>query len=267
MLNSTARSSHISSTSHEHIDCETHGHPARVQGIRPGSPQQLSYQFSDMHLSVGDRLQVQVPEQLGIERCFVRLIGYLEGSSMMVTVPALQGMRLHLLEGDLLMFRTFSRQNAFAFSSSVLKTCKMPFEYVHLSFPERIQGTIVRKAMRVRTEVLTDVHPLNLAQQTPIRVTMENISAAGALICADQSLGVKGELLLLRFALCVHGTDVPLRVQAKLVNVAHQEHCKAGQRHGCFHHGVEFRDLGPTDVMAIKSYVYQQGYEHPMSVV
>lgn len=267
MLKAIAASSHVSRPSHEPISCETLGHSVKVSGIWPGNTQQSAYHFTDMHLTVGDRLQVQVPEHLGSERSFVRLIGYLEGSSMMVTVPVLNGIRLHLLEGDRLMFRTFSRQNAFAFSSSVLKACKLPFDYVHLSFPERIHGTIVRKAMRVRTEVLTEVHPLNLRQQTPMQVTIENISAAGALICADQSLGVKGELLLLRFALCVHGIDVNLRVQAKLVNVARQEHCNAGLRHGCFHHGVEFRDLGATDVMAIKSFVYQQGYEHPMTVV
>ncbi|HRQ48488.1 MAG TPA: flagellar brake protein, partial [Rhodocyclaceae bacterium] len=127
-------------------------------GAAPGSgatnkpvaePPQI-FTFADMKLGIGDRLQIQLPAHLQSERAFVRVVGYLENTSLIVTAPSRNGVRLELLENEVLIVRAFSRQSAFAFNCSILRVCKLPFDYLHLSFPRRIQGTVIRKSTRVR---------------------------------------------------------------------------------------------------------------------
>lgn len=112
-----------------------------------------SFPFEAMSLKVGDRLQAQPPTKVSAERCFVRLIGYLEDLSMLITTPAtVNSVRLQLMEGDQLVMRVFSSQNAFGFASEVQRICKLPYSYLHISFPKKVQGTVIRKAARVKIQ-------------------------------------------------------------------------------------------------------------------
>ena len=115
------------------------------------------FSFADMHLAVGDRLQIECPAGTGLGRAFVRVIGYVDHLSILVTAPVAGNRRIDLVENDLVVVRVFSRENAFAFRASVLRACRLPFHYVHLSFPEIIQGSVIRKATRVRTELPVSV--------------------------------------------------------------------------------------------------------------
>jgi len=116
---------------------------------------QSSFPFEAMNLKVGDRLQAQAPKKVSAERCFVRLIGYLQDLSMLITTPAtVNGVRMQLMEGDQLVMRVFSSQNAFGFACDVQRVCKLPYNYLHISFPKDIQGTVIRKAARVKTKII-----------------------------------------------------------------------------------------------------------------
>ena len=50
--------------------------------------------------------------------------------------------------------RSFSGQNAFAFASTITRICKIPCEYLHLSFPDTIEAIVIRKATRIRTRII-----------------------------------------------------------------------------------------------------------------
>ncbi len=100
------------------------------------------FTFDDMKLNAESRLQLEPPKQLGSERILVKVIGYLRGVSLLVTAPAAaNGARLQLIEGERVVTRSFSGQNAFAFACTVERVCKLPYEYLHLSFPDVIEGS------------------------------------------------------------------------------------------------------------------------------
>lgn len=88
------------------------------------------FSFADMHLAVGDRLQIECPAGTGLGRAFVRVIGYVDHLSILVTAPVAGNRRIDLVENDLVVVRVFSRENAFAFRASVLRACRLPFHYV-----------------------------------------------------------------------------------------------------------------------------------------
>ncbi len=71
--------------------------PDQASAGEPGA----QFTFDDMKLKVESRLQLEPPRQLGSERILVKVIGYLRGSSLLVTAPvAANGVRLQLMEGE-----------------------------------------------------------------------------------------------------------------------------------------------------------------------
>ncbi len=236
----------------------------------PGEPEKESkapgeeaFLFADMRLKVGDRLQIQPPAQLTQERFTVRLIGYLDGQSILVTPPYANGLRLPLQEGETIIIRYFSGQNAFGFSATINKISKLPYEYFHLSFPEAVQGMIIRKAPRVRTRIITSVLKTDQAPGTdPKSAIIANVSASGALLDGRQPLGAKGDVLRLAFRVHLHNVDALLSVNGVIRAVFEDDNPNPG-RPAFIHHGIEFQDLEPNDSVILQSLIYQQMVENP----
>lgn len=225
---------------------------------------QRPFTFKDMQLSVGDRLQVQLPEHLQVPRTYVRLVGYVDKASLIVTAPVHKGMRVPLLDNELIVVRAFTRQSAFLFKSAVLRVCRLPFDYVHLSFPTDIKGTVIRKATRVKASFPVEV--LGGFMETGDDTVIENVSATGALVHAPAPLGNKGDIVKLRFVLNVHDCDSTVELDARIRYLDLATDGKDGMDIS-YQHGFEFVDPPATAMMLIKGYVYQQIIERPHALV
>lgn len=222
------------------------------------------FNFHDMNLGVGDRLQIQCPDKVGGERSFVKIVGYLENASLIVTSPYRQGLRVPLLEHEQLVVRAFSRQNAFAFTTEVRHVSHRPFEHLHLAFPLRIQGTKVRKSPRVHTRIPCDISPSG-SGALPLAGCIDNLSASGALISAVRPLGQVGSRVRLVFELDVHDLQSALELEAEIQCLSQGGGRDATTGSG-FQHGVEFKAPQPSDLQLLKAYVYQRIIEVPQSV-
>lgn len=221
------------------------------------------FTFEDMRLAVGDRLQIECTARTGVRRAFVRVVGYVEGVSLMVSTPVAAGRRVELVDNDPVIVRVFSRQSAFAFRASVLRACRLPFDYVHLSFPTVIQGSVIRKATRVRTQL--PVRVVSQAGDEAGEGTMLNLSATGALIHTHAALGEQGAIVQLHFDALLHEVHSELRIAAEIRNVQQEP---AAEGEGLeYHYGVDFHELVPENRMKIKSLVYQTIIEQPRRVI
>lgn len=233
-----------------------------TSAARDSAPTPLTvFAFRDMHLQIGDRLQLECPAQMGIGKVFVRVVGYLENSSLIVTAPARGGQRVNLMDNDMVVVRTFSRQSAFAFRSSVLRTCRLPFDYLHLSFPEAVHGSIVRKSTRVRMRLAAKCSAPN---GQALDAVIENVSSTGVLLASVRSPGAPGELVRLEFDVRLHDVDTRLSVEAEIVSMNGEP--EASGTDTAYRCGLEFRNLQPGDRMVIKGLVYQQIIENPSSI-
>lgn len=224
---------------------------------------QRGFTFEDMRLAVGDRLQIECTARTGVRRAFVRVVGYVDGISLLVSTPVSGGRRVELVENDPVIVRVFSRQSAFAFRASVLRACRLPFDYVHLSFPTVIQGSVIRKATRVRTQFPVQVS--TEAGSAAGEGTMLNLSATGALIHTHAALGEQGSIVRLRFDADLHGVQSELDIAAEIRNV--QQAPDAESEGVEYHYGVDFHALGAEDRMKIKSLVYQTIIEQPRRII
>jgi hypothetical protein len=221
------------------------------------------FTFQDMRLRVGDRLQLQPPAAVSTERYLVKLIGYVDNVSVLVTAPMANGLRVPLRENDNIVARIFAGQKAFGFSSTVERVCKIPFDYLHLSFPDKVQGSVIRKSPRVRTRIIASVANAG-ASETAERLSglIVNLSADGALIKSRQPLGEKGQRLILSFRVSLHKVDAYLTVCA-VVRSAFADEEKDREDGTMFNHGIQFQDLAANDTVILQSLIYHQMIEHP----
>lgn len=224
------------------------------------------FTFLDMRLRVGDRIQIQPPATVGTERYIVRLIGYLENATLLVTMPLENGLRVPLRENDKIVARVFTSQKAFGFTSTVERVCKIPYDYLHLSFPYAIQGSVVRKSPRVRTKIITSItRPEESDESKRQSGLIVNLSADGALVRSRQAVAQKDETLRLAFRVNLHNVDAYLTVNAIVRSVFRDENGE-GNAAPMHNHGLQFQELKPNDSVILQSLIYQQMIEQPQSL-
>ncbi len=224
------------------------------------------FSFHDMRLRVGDRIQLQPPAAVSQNRYVVKLIGYLDNVGLLVTAPTEDGFRVPFRERDKIVARIFSSQKAFGFGCTIERVCKIPFDYLHLSFPQSIQGSVIRNAPRVRTNIIASIAKSNGDASNDRQSGMiVNLSADGALVKARQPLCEKGQSAQLSFRINLHNLDAYLTVTA-IVRSIFEDEIKAGSP-AMFNHGVQFHKLPPNDSVILQSKIYQQMIEQPQSLV
>lgn len=215
--------------------------------------------FNEMGLRVGDRLQVQLPPQFKGEKVIVRVIGFVDGVSLLVTAPVLAGRAVPLLEEDRLLVRFFSGRHAYSFVSYVERVCRRPLDYLHLSYPGRLHAVAVRKARRARAQLFAGVRCGAAAEPVPALIRDLSVSGAGLLACRD--LGQPGDTLQVSFTLRLE--DGTRSVDAGAVVRSAYRDAASGKLHS----GVEFADLADDVRLAIRSFVLERLYRDPSSLV
>lgn len=221
------------------------------------------FTFDDMKLRVEDRLQLEAPDRLGGGRFPVKLVGFLKGASLLVTTPiTAKGIRLPLLESEKVIMRSFCGQNAFAFTCTLKRTDKITNEYLHLSFPENIDGRLVRKAPRIKTSIIAAIQDGEAGTTGQISALISDISAKGVSLEAKRQLGGKGDILNMAFRVQLHEIEAFLSVRG-VVRTALSGDAADSSKSGLIRHGIEFQDLQPNDSMILQSMIYQQLIENP----
>jgi hypothetical protein len=218
--------------------------------------------FEDLKLHVGARVQLQPPAHLGKERYTVRLLGWKSGVSVLTEAPiASSGLRIAIRENDPIIVRAFSGRNAFGFTSPVRRVSSYPFEYLHLAWPNRIEGMVVRKVPRVRMRAIANVA---LADGSTTAATLVNLSATGAGIESAKPLGARGDRMTVSFRLPLHQFSATLGLTAEIRAEIRPDDESA--RTDVNRYGIEFVELQPDNAIYLQSYVYQRLVEDPAAL-
>ena len=235
----------------------TEPNPAPAESVADEPP---VYQFEDMRLKAGDRLQMQLPASVAHERAIVRLIGFLDRQCLLVTAPAGLTWQKPLMEGDRVIARVFLGQGAFGFVCFVDKIIRVPFDYLHLSFPKQIQGLMVRKAPRVKTEIAAAVG----TSSGNVEAQVSNLSASGMSLNSATALGAQGDELSITLPLDLYDVKTELKLRGRIKAVIPPTTEGGAEGHRC---GVEFVDLQPNETLILQSVVHHELAKNPYSVV
>jgi len=142
--------------------------------------------LDQVKLSIGDSIQLQYQVGNNQARCFVTLIGYLEGKGIVVTNPVIDSNLMLVREGQSFVARLFSGKNAYAFSTSARRVTSAPYPHVHLDWPKEVRGMVVRQFARGRINIIC--HATGKDGRGHACVARD-ISVGGMLIAANHDLG------------------------------------------------------------------------------
>ncbi|MGJ7916373.1 flagellar brake protein [Massilia sp. LXY-6] len=207
-----------------------------------------------MNLQVGVRLQFITYRRIKPVQYFSTLIGYVKDEYLIVKVPLENGTPASLVEGERITIRVFSGVNVCSFACTVERVFDRPLLYVHLSFPDSIQGTSLRAAMRVKVDIPARILPAQGG--AAVGCTLTNVSVNGARIESPSSLPEGGEIMV-EFGLPspLGDRDVQVRTRAAVRNVNALRRESDGAEF--FAYGVQFLELDPVHYTMLQNLTYE----------
>lgn len=224
--------------------------------IEQGGQKTQEFEFEAMNLQVGGRLQFITHRGIKPVQHFSTLIGYIKDEYMIVKIPTEHGVSISLTEGEKLTIRVFSGVTVCSFDCTVARVFGRPLLYAHITFPNSIQGTSLRAAMRVKVDIPAQVIG-SRGGAAPERCSLINLSVTGALIESPRKLPPDDELVTLEFTLLTQPGNQPVavstRASIKNVNVFKP----SPERLEVFTYGVQFIGLDPNHYTLLQNMTYE----------
>lgn len=221
----------------------------------PSEAKTQEYEFEQMNLQVGGRIQFITHRTIKPIQHFSTLIGWVKDEYMIVKVPFENGAPIALNDGDKLTIRVFSGVNVCSFSCVVQRVFPRPLFYAHLTFPVSIQGTSLRAAMRVKVDIPAQV---TTASGASTSVFLVNLSVSGALIESPKQLAEGEAQVGLSFYLIAQPGNRQVRVNPNAtirnINVVKPA---SGDKPEVFTYGVQFIDLDPVHYTMLQNLTYE----------
>jgi c-di-GMP-binding flagellar brake protein YcgR len=186
---------------------------------------------------------------------FSTLIGYVRDEYLIVKLPMENGTPVGLVDGERVTIRVFSGMNVCSFACTVQRVFDRPMNYVHLSFPDSIQGTSLRTAMRVKVDIAAQVLPAR-GDGAAVECTLTNISVSGARIESPRSLPEDGGEVVVEFGLPSPLGDGEMRVRTRAA-VRNVNALRREDGMEMFAYGVQFLDLDQVHHTMLQNLTYE----------
>ena len=202
-----------------------------------------------LRLAIGTPLNLQVLADGGGVRLNARVLGMLEGSSIIahLLVPG------PLQVGDKLSVRCLEGRSISGFRSTVIEVCNNPYPHFHLSYPTRLERVEVRQSERVAVAIPVTVHT---AEGAGVAAEVRDLSASGALLIASAAVGRPGERVELALPLASGQMSRTLAMKASVRNAGALSQTLGGTpRYRC---GLQFIELADADRLFLLGFVYER---------
>lgn len=143
-----------------------------------------------------------------------QFIAAIEGKGVMLTPSGMDSLKTEMIIGDEYLIQGFTGQTDFSFTAPALNVFKAPFAHVLFAYPATAKAKQVRKSMRLKTALPATISPSG--QNNPLKVSIVDLSVAGAMVLSSRSMGVIGGLFDLAFPIKFDDVHSNLNVVAKL---------------------------------------------------
>jgi c-di-GMP-binding flagellar brake protein YcgR len=214
--------------------------------------------LDDLGLKIGARVGLRGPA--GSAAYSSRVIGFStaganRASALFITQPVLSGHQpLALTRGERVELVALTSRSVFQFACTVDSVCREPFHYLVLSEPGTIRRLRARKFVRMATRL-----PVRFAdagkEDIPLQIGLiRDISPFGMSLAVAEAGMKLGDRLRLSFRFNTDGTDVEINCHA---TVRHVQDADLSGANGVY--GMEFESLEPSQRIALKSFMAEQG--------
>lgn len=215
---------------------------------------------TDQSFQMGDIIQLEFVEDEQRGRYYVKIVGFREGHSLIVSTPTAGGSPLLIRENQSFVARMLAANQVFGFNCTVLRSNMFPYPYLHLSYPTTMEKVRVRQVQRVDVDVIASVQndcpEKSFAE--PLSVVLKDLSTSGAMIRSEIILGEIDDPLTISTRVQIDEIGeqyLSAKAIIRSVNQREEEDINGG---GQYSHGVEFLEMDQETALIVHGYVYQQ---------
>ena len=209
----------------------------------------------DLKHNIGDTLQLQFSPGNADDRYYVKLIGFLENKSILVTTPRMDGAALKIQTEQRFIVRMISGNSAQGFTATTIHSTTRPYPHLHLTYPENLESITVRKAERVNCKLIVTVlnEEAGRSLGDGLSASMQDISTAGAQLLTNEAIGEKGDTITINSKVTVADLEQYLTISGVIRRVV--EPANNGDK---FKYGIEFILIEDKDKLLLHGFVYEQ---------
>ncbi|MGH1462702.1 MAG: flagellar brake protein [Neptuniibacter sp.] len=209
--------------------------------------------LAELNPKVGEKVQIETKTPRA--KYAVQLLGYREGSSIIVSAPKKSST---INEGAKVTVRLMSGNFICAFSAKILKIQSFPYTHWHLEYPKETEVRRIRSFTRVPVNLVVSVDEYEsgsgLHHDWPITAFCKDISLKGACVNAPVALGKAGDKLFMTTRFQVAGVDQVVLTPALIRSITPSEEGITK----IVSHGLEFLELDEETHLMLAGFVYQQ---------
>ncbi len=212
--------------------------------------------MENLDLTIGMSLNMQLLMGESKRRHDVQFIGCIKGETLLVSMPRENGALAKIFPNDEYIVRYFKGRNIIAFKTRVQYVTKVPFWYLHLEYPTKLEKIEIRQAERIHISLTAQTLVEGKKHWSVIR----DLSAGGALVTLNNPIGQEGEHVELFFDLKIGDIEREVHLVGLIRNMRQGKNASTGKAE--YSYGVEFMDPSEQDVVFVQGFVYEQLLNH-----
>ena len=216
----------------------------------PGTLDDPRLSFAELAFPIGTRLALRFDDDPNERSLMLALVGWLEPESVLAGGAARIALPTYAREGADVRVRLRQGSLVCTFASRVLSVRVIPHPCVQVAYPQALQLSRVRDAMRVRTGIPA-VAAVDGGDER-IDCTIRDLSPKGVRVVAAGRLGEPGSRVDLRFALEVDDVPVPVALGGR---VRHATPARVNGYAAGWNHGVVLSALPLACLETIERYL------------
>lgn len=203
--------------------------------------------------NIGDTVQLQFVPGKEEDRYYVKLVGFLDGKSIIVTTPRDQGAALRIPNDQQFIVRLVSGNAAKGFNATAIHSTTRPYPHIHLTFPDNLESTTVRKAERIECKLIVTVQNEEDGKSFDERksASMQNLSTAGAQLTTSEIIGDVGDQLSIACKVNVAQFEQYLNITGIIRRISENDDSK-------LEYGIEFIIPDDNDKLLLHGFIYEQ---------
>lgn len=234
-------------------------HAAGAEGAAAGgrhAPVEKIEDLLSIKLAIGDTVQLQDVSS-DRQRTFVKLIGYTNKRSVLVSHPRQDDKLSFIKEGQGFLVRGFAGTKTYEFNTNVISVCLTPYPYLHLAYPAQVKTTNMRSAVRIKLRLVCSIESAATGLKVP--AVIEDMSISGARIHCSKPFGVVGDTVTVGLRMQVAGETQVFLVSAAIRNVREENDSQSGEK--VIMHGMEFVQSQGLDLTLLQNFIYKSMLE------
>lgn len=202
--------------------------------------------FSETSVRPGDTIHID--RSLDGTRITARMVGYLKGRSIIITIPIDEQGQIFLKEGESIIAKVFSGKYVLVFPATVLAVVSKPYPHIHFSYPSVVTGFIVRKSERASVRVIATIE----AEGDSVAGIITDLSTGGVSFVTRNADIRPGSEVLLNFKIALAESTFIMKLTCLVRAVRDKQ---PDVLEGATGYGAQFRNLSAEDILILGLFV------------